>query len=128
MQTQPCKGTVVVVDDEQDTRELICELVEARGYRVVSAEDGVAALEVLATVEQVCFVVLDLVMPRMDGFGVLRALAADPRLRGVNVCVSTSAPDRAPPGVPCLAKPIDVDRLLSIIDERCSSEAQNCSA
>ncbi len=50
-QVTPCKGTVVVVDDEQDTRELLRELVEARGYRVATAEDGIDALDVLSKVD-----------------------------------------------------------------------------
>jgi len=122
-----CVGTVVVVDDEEDTRELMRELIEARGYSVATAEDGVEALDVLGKADLVCFLILDLVMPRMDGFGVLNALVADPRLSGIRVCVSTSTPERAPAGLLCLPKPIDIDCLFALIDEHCAAESGGCS-
>jgi CheY-like chemotaxis protein len=61
-------------------------------------------------------------MPRMNGFEVLHAIANDPKLSALRVCISTSAPDRAPPGLPCLPKPIDVDRLFAFVDEHCAAE------
>ena len=118
-----CDGLVVIVEDEEDTRELLQELLEERGYRVATAQDGVEALDVLRASERVCFVLLDMMMPRLDGFGVLSALAADPALSKLRVCISTSAPERAPLGVTCLPKPIDIERLFEIVDEHCAAEA-----
>ncbi len=119
---QGCDGVVVVVEDEEDTRELLQELLEGRGYRVVTAQDGVEGLAVLRATELVCFVLLDMMMPRLDGFGVLSALAADPGLSKLRVCISTSAPERAPPGLTCLPKPLDIERLFEIVDEHCAAE------
>lgn len=119
---QGCDGVVVVVEDEQDTRELLQELLEGRGYRVVTAQDGVEALAVLRSAGLVCFVLLDMMMPTLDGFGVVAALAADPGLSKVRVCISTSAPERAPPGLMCLPKPLDIERLFEIVDGHCAAE------
>lgn len=120
-QSTRCTGTVVVIDDEEDTRELMKELLEERGVRTVLAADGVAGLELLRATPDVCFVVLDLLMPRLGGVGVLRAMAQDPALAMLQVCVSTSAPDQVPAGVPCLPKPIDIARLFALVDAHCAA-------
>jgi CheY-like chemotaxis protein len=118
-----CEGVVVVVDDEEDTRELLRELLELRGYQVTTAQDGSEALDVLRSGTRVCFVILDLAMPVMDGHAVMKVLSTDAHLSGLRVCISTSAPDRAPAGLPCLPKPIDIDRLFAMVDENCAAEA-----
>jgi CheY-like chemotaxis protein len=112
-------GVILIVEDEEDTRELLRELIESRGYRVETAQDGIEALEVLARVQGVSLVVVDLLMPRMDGLELLRALGADPELSRLNVVVSTSAPDRIPPGVSSLPKPVDIDRLFELVASTC---------
>jgi CheY-like chemotaxis protein len=117
-----CDGVVVIVEDEVDARELLQEVIESHGYRVATAQDGVEALDIFRA-ENVCFVVLDLFMPRLDGFGVLKALAGDPALAKLPVCVTPSAPDRVPADVRCLPKPVDLDRLLSLVDQHCAARA-----
>ncbi|MEO7034704.1 MAG: response regulator [Polyangiaceae bacterium] len=119
MARMPCSGVVVLVEDDEDTRELLRVVLERRGYRVATAADGVEGLDLLRATSAVCFVLLDLFMPRMDGFGVLRAIASDPKLADLPLCLSTSAPDAAPKGVACLPKPIDLARLFAMIDLHC---------
>jgi CheY-like chemotaxis protein len=114
-----CAHTVLVVDDEEDTRELLRELLESRGYAVSTAQDGNAALVALRTDARPCFVLLDVVMPGLDGLGVLATVSADPTLKDVPICMSTSAPERVPQGTPCLPKPIDVDRLFEMVGRFC---------
>jgi len=116
---EPCPGVVIVVEDDEDTRELLQTVLQRRGYRVSTAADGIDALDLLRETETVCFVLLDLFMPRMDGFGLLHEMSVDPRLAGLPVCLSTSAPDAAPAGVACLPKPIDLARLFTLIDLHC---------
>jgi CheY-like chemotaxis protein len=121
MTAVPCQDVVVVVEDDEDTRELMQTALRRRGYLVATAVDGIDGLNLLRVTDAVCFVLLDLFMPRMDGFGLLRAMINDPRLVALPVCVSTSAPDLAPPGVACLPKPIDLTRLFAMIDAHCSA-------
>jgi CheY-like chemotaxis protein len=123
MTPQSCNGFVVIVDDEEDTRELIRDLLESNGFAVATAEDGEAALKVLDKVPRVCLMILDLLMPNMNGFEVLKRLSADPGRKDVAVWVSTSAPDIAPEGVPCLPKPVDVQRLVKLVQSHCAAEA-----
>jgi len=76
--------TLLVVDDEPAVR-LICRVnLTASGYRVLEAEDGIAAFEV-AKAEQPDLILLDVMMPRSDGFMVAAALAADPATRAVPI-------------------------------------------
>ncbi|MEO8900864.1 MAG: response regulator [Polyangiaceae bacterium] len=119
MAKMPCSGVVVLVEDDEDTRELLRVVLERRGYQVATAADGVEGLDLLRATSAVCFVLLDLFMPRMDGFGLLRAIASDPKLADLPLCLSTSAPDAAPKGVACLPKPIDLARLFAMIDVHC---------
>ena len=114
-----CLGVVVVVEDDEDTRELLQAVLQRRGYRVATAADGLDGLALLRATDAVCFVLVDLFMPRMDGFGMLRAMTNDPKLAELPVCLSTSAPDAAPKGVACLPKPIDLSGLFAMIDLHC---------
>jgi len=121
MAAVPCLGVVVVVEDDEDTRELLKTVLQRRGYRVATAADGLDGLDVLRAADAVCFVLVDLFMPRMDGFGLLRAMVDDPKLSHFPICLSTSAPDAAPKGVACLPKPIDLARLFAMIELHCAT-------
>jgi len=86
--------TILVVDDSITTRTLEKSILEAQGYRVVLSVDGVDALSVLRTGEAVIdLVIADIEMPRMDGFALLQAMKADPRLAPIPVILMTSRAD-----------------------------------
>ena len=118
-----CPSVILIVEDEEDTRELLKEILEDRGFQVATAVDGVAALEFLAAGKAVCMVLLDLVMPRLNGFRVIEALSADPALARIPVCITTSSPESAPPGFPLLRKPVDISRLFAIVESYCGPGA-----
>jgi chemosensory pili system protein ChpA (sensor histidine kinase/response regulator) len=81
--------TVMVVDDSLTVRKITGRLLEREGYRVITAKDGVDALEVL--LETLPDVILsDIEMPRMDGFDLLRNIRADQRTRAIPVIMITS--------------------------------------
>ncbi len=80
---------VMVVDDSLTVRKITGRLLEREGYQVLAAKDGVEALEQLAhTVPDVMLV--DIEMPRMDGFDLTRNVRADPRLKSVPIIIITS--------------------------------------
>ena len=81
--------TVMVVDDSLTVRKITGRLLEREGYRVVTAKDGVDALEQLIELRP-DVVLTDLEMPRMDGFDLLRNIRADARLHDLPVVVITS--------------------------------------
>ena len=80
---------VLVVDDELGTRELLKEMLESDGYIPVLSATGKEALEALANIS-VSAILLDLIMPEMDGFELLLRLKKDPGLRNIPVLVLTA--------------------------------------
>ena len=85
------QATILVVDDSITTRTLEKTILQAQGYRVLIAVDGMEALGMLRTAQwEVDVVVADVEMPRLDGFGLLAAMNADPRLRGIPTVLMTS--------------------------------------
>ncbi len=83
------RGPVLVVDDDAQTRLLTRRLLEREGITVVEARHGKEALEVLAT-SLPSLILLDLMMPEMDGFQVMQALQANPAWSAVPVVVVTA--------------------------------------
>jgi CheY-like chemotaxis protein len=116
--------TVLVVEDDADIRDSLVELLVDEGYRVIGASDGQQALDALAGrgIEPPRLVVLDLMMPVMNGYEFLERVRADTRLRGLPVIVMTAG-DRAPPPqaqiLEHLRKPISLDRLLGAVERYC---------
>ena len=109
-------NTIVVVDDEETICETLKDVLEEEGYSVEIAGDGVEALTLLRTMTVVPrMIILDLLMPRMDGNAVLTTLKNDPALADIPVVVSTSDPSRAPSGVLIMRKPVDLDMLLDTV-------------
>ena len=80
---------VLVVDDEAGTRELLKEMLESDGYIPVLAANGKEALEALSRIS-VSAMLLDLIMPEMDGFELLLRMKEDPGLRNIPVLVLTA--------------------------------------
>jgi CheY-like chemotaxis protein len=115
------KHTVLVVEDDVDLREMLRDLLELEGFHTVGASEGGEALSALPTIEHVCVVVLDLLMPGMNGWDFFDALKSSPHYAETPVIVTTSAPNRAPAGATAvMAKPVDVERLLAAVQAYCA--------
>jgi signal transduction histidine kinase/CheY-like chemotaxis protein/HAMP domain-containing protein len=84
----PTGGSVLVVDDEASVRELVCGALGANRYELTEAADGEEAVALIRA-KTPDAVVLDLVMPRLDGFGVLEQMLDDPSTREIPVVVLT---------------------------------------
>lgn len=115
---------ILVVDDEPAVRLLLSEFLEDEGYRVVTVADGMEALERFRRGERPCFMLLDLVMPRLNGWELAHRLRADPKLEPVPFAVIASNPAARADGdgmgaAEWLGKPIDLDLLLQTLDEHC---------
>ena len=111
--------TVLVVDDDADIREALEMLLLDEGYRVRTAADGAQAVAMMHA-ERPCFVILDLMMPVMDGWEVAGRMHEDPRLGEIPVCVVTATPEWAPTDcVRVMPKPIDVQALLDTVHTHC---------
>lgn len=85
---------ILLVDDDPDFLDMTCHVLEAAGYRVATAPNPQAALDLLGR-ETPGLVVTDLMMTGLDsGFSLARQIKADPRLRGVPVIVATAIASR----------------------------------
>jgi CheY-like chemotaxis protein len=110
---------LLVVEDEVPIREVLCSILEDEGYRVVGVGDGRAALSALAA-DRFDLVISDTMMPRLDGIGLARSLAADPALRAIPLILMSalqSAPARDVPHVAFITKPFDLYRLLDTVEQ-----------
>jgi CheY-like chemotaxis protein len=114
---------VLVVDDDSSARESMAEILDAKGYRVLQAENGQRALDVLKKTPRFpCLVLLDLVMPVMGGREFLERRARDPILRNIPVVVvsGNTMSDEPLEGIAAyLGKPVSIDRLIDVIQLHC---------
>jgi DNA-binding response OmpR family regulator len=123
-------GNILIVEDDEETREMLASLLSTEGFYAIGAEDGLEGLHVLRTVRRrapnvPCLVLLDLMMPRLSGNEFRRAQLGDPTVAGVPVAVMSGAADieqraRALGAVATVTKPIDVDVLLNVVRTYCA--------
>jgi chemosensory pili system protein ChpA (sensor histidine kinase/response regulator) len=108
--------TVLVADDNDDLRGEVAWLLRAEGYRVLTAADGIDALERLYA-GHIDALVLDWNMPRLGGSGVLAAVSRDARLADLAVIVATADPERVSTErpMPILAKPFSLAGLVDVL-------------
>jgi CheY-like chemotaxis protein len=112
---------VVVADDQPETRLMIAQYLSQRGFAVYTAADGVEAVDVAARVRP-SVVLMDLLMPRMDGWQAIRALKTNPMTQDIRILVvaGCSVPNSEQMAFQAgcdeiLKKPIDFDRLDEIL-------------
>jgi len=122
MTAESC-GRVLVVDDDEKNRRLLADMLDASGYTVRTANDGVEALE-QAVAFQPEAILLDIMMPKMDGVEACRRLKADPATASIPVLLTTALherPDRirglAAGANDFLSKPLDVDEECGVCKE-----------
>ncbi|MES0342846.1 MAG: response regulator [Anaerolineales bacterium] len=83
------KPYVLIVDDDPDIREGIVAVLETNDYRLVTASNGIECMEHIRD-ETPDLLILDMLMPRMDGFAVIRELRSDPDLAGIPIIILTT--------------------------------------
>lgn len=89
-------GPVLIVDDNDETRALLVQILSIRGYEAVGATDGLDALAWLRSGGRPSVIVLDMRMPNMDGSAFQRALKADARWAAIPVIVYSAFPPEQP--------------------------------
>jgi CheY-like chemotaxis protein len=121
---QPSPPNVLIVEDHSDVRRTLAELLQEVGYAVTSAADGQEALDRLRTTPLPNLILLDLLMPVMDGWEFRRRQREDPAIAAIPIVV-ISGGETSPhssgfvDAASYLLKPIDVDVLLSTIGRLC---------
>lgn len=119
-------GPILVVDDEPDVRDALKDALEYEGYKTVGAANGQEALEYLRQNPAPCLVLLDLMMPVMNGYDFLESVRNDPRLRAVSILIVSAAARekveaaaKSSGAVGFLFKPLDLKPLLKKVESFC---------
>ncbi len=112
----PPERVVLVVDDDEVTRQTVRDLLREEGYTVYTAGNGAVAVALLREIPKPCLILLDLMMPVLDGRGVMDALRADDVLTAIPIVVVTAARDIGDVGhLPVLRKPFDLQALVTVV-------------
>ena len=104
------RNRVLVVDDHEDIRLLVKEVLETQGFDVETVDNGAGALETLKT-SPFDLVLIDIMMPRMDGLRVCQALKSSPATASVPVIFLTASADA---GLPAQALKVGASDLMRI--------------
>lgn len=118
----PKKKTIFIIEDEPAICELLTRVLSLEGYDTVVAHNGAQALEMLKTMEPPSLILLDVVMPEMNGTEFLKKIQADHMLVTIPVAIVSAygAPQDTPKQAKTfIKKPIDIDALLKFIKEWC---------
>ena len=121
-------GGVLVVEDDEDIRADLTAILSLKGFAVTEASNGKEALARLRVGERPCLVVLDLMMPVMNGWELRGVMRADPALAGIPVVV-VSGKGRIPPEeaatlapAAVLVKPFELTELLELVARYCAPD------
>ena len=113
---------ILMVDDDALNRDILNEYLTEAGYEAVEADDGDTALKLLGEVEGIEAILLDRMMPRLNGMEVLKAVKADPRFRDIPVIMQSAATarDQIRQGISAgvyyyLTKPYEEQMLLGVV-------------
>jgi CheY-like chemotaxis protein len=116
--------TIFLIEDDFDIREAFTEVLHDLGYSVECAADGVTALEQLRQQSKPCLILLDLMMPNMNGYQFRNEQLKDPLLADIPVVLLTAdgkvdqkAADLG--GLEYLRKPVDISHLVETIQRYC---------
>jgi len=116
--------SVLIVEDDDDTRNSLAALIESRGYEVITAANGEDALAALKSENVPRLVILDLVLPGLTGWQVRIEFLAQTDLWRIPVVVSSGLEDLAQHAkilgaVDYLKKPVDLEKLYRVLDAYC---------
>ena len=113
---------ILVVDDDQAIRETLCELLADEGHRAVGASNGQEALDLIRSDGHPCVILLDVMMPVMDGIAFRVQQLQDPALSTIPVAVITAAGQIAAASMNVdafLAKPLRIEHVLQVVQRFC---------
>lgn len=117
-----CCHSILVVEDDDDIRNAIVDLLETEGYSTEAAINGKDALEKLNFIPKPCLVLLDMMMPIMNGRQFLDQVMRDSTLAPLPVLIVSAVADKTNTegSVGFLKKPIDIDVVLDVVSQYCN--------
>lgn len=122
-----CRHTILLIEDDPQLRDSVQAVLEVEGYQVVTAEHGLEGLQRLDADGHPCLIVLDLMMPVMNGWEFLETMQQRHAVPQPPVVVVSAAAqlDDVQQRFQCqvLRKPFDVDHLLAMAEQHCQRAA-----
>ena len=117
---------ILIVDDDQGVRGVLAQILEDEGHAVRTATNGLDALEKLRGAVTPCVILLDLMMPVMNGWEFMTQRQEEREIAAIPVVVISAdqgarAKAEAIGAVDCLEKPIDLNRLIDTVDRYCAA-------
>jgi len=116
-------STILIVDDDPNLREALAESLQSKGYDIAVANNGAEALDWLHKSDAPGLILLDLMMPIMDGHEFLARRKHEPSLADIPVVVITAGWHPGGSGVPeaaeVLYKPFGTDKLMNAVQQHC---------
>jgi CheY-like chemotaxis protein len=124
MSDADCDRLVLVVEDDRDVRDSLLEALEDNAYEPLAASNGKEALDRLRAGTRPCVILLDVMMPIMDGWGFRAAQTEDSELSSIPVVVLTAHASaeqtaREMQAAGFLKKPVRLDALLDMVERHC---------
>ena len=116
------RKSILLVEDDHDTRVSLRQSLEAEGYFVFTAANGIQGLETLLRIKPPSLILLDMVMPVMDGEAFIQAIERDPALHMIPVVVVSAFPEKAKTLITrsFVSKPINLKTLLQVVKDHAS--------
>lgn len=115
------RPTILIIDDDEGIRESVRMALELNSYEVFTAENGQEGLSTLASLSTCCVVLLDLMMPVMNGWAFIDELYKSRRFQKLPVVIVTAYPNQEKPigAAEMILKPIELDPLLACVAKYC---------
>lgn len=121
---------ILIIEDDEGIRETLAELLGLSGFTVATAKNGKEGLALLAERDAPCLILLDLMMPIMNGWEFLEILEKEHQhvLATIPVTITSAALDvthlQQRYGCSCLKKPVGLERLVTLAKEHCGERGQ----
>lgn len=127
-ETARCKS-ILIVEDEPTILENLRDLLQLEGYPVYTASNGKEGLERLRQMPRPCLVLLDLLMPVMNGMEFLEAKGHEDTIAAIPVCVVSGVAEKPklPKSCVFVKKPIEFELLLKFVKQYCGSPSEGTS-
>ena len=116
-------STIIVVDDDNGIRETLRIALEVEGYTVITASNGREGIDLLRSIPTPCLILLDLMMPVMNGWEFADQIKRDNALSTIPIVIITAYGKQAAPikAAGVIAKPIDLEVLYEVVRNTCGS-------
>lgn len=125
------KATILLVDDEAFNLDIMIDFLSFDNFATLKAEDGLQAIEVLKNTPNVDLIILDRMMPNMDGMELIKALKANEKWKDIPIIMQTAAAtsDQVKEGMSAgvyyyLTKPYEYESLIAVVSAALSEEKQ----